>query len=359
MENVRKLKFDRGDPITLFLIEKMHFTPFTFATVWTVIVVVLGVLAAFISGSLFSSPSRTGLVNDWVWLIWSLLFTPVIAGYYLWSSTVIEGIIHGLEQSEILKVLDEDLNTVAGYFKRPWRKILSLGVMVTVGILYFVTREKLSGFAASSVVAKLETSIVYAVLSYFLVMLISKLVINYWAIRRVVLGKKLNINPHHPDNCGGLRVLSDYSLKVAYLNAVFGILVSVTAYRLYIIGYIWASVVAVLFYLGVAMVSFFAPLSTAHAEMNDAKSKLLLKLGKQFWQDYLAAHDSIGGDSDALKNELAKIKQLQELYDLTRGFPVWPFDTTTLRRFFITITSPLIPPLVGLLVEIIAGLLRS
>lgn len=359
MEDIRKLKYDKGDPVAAFLFEKMRFTPFEFAIVWMSVAVILGVLAAFVSDSLFSTSTRVGLVADWVWWVWSFVFTPVIAGYYLWSSTAIESVIKGLSEAEILPIHEDDLKAVAGYFEKPWRKFLALFVMVAVGVLYYLTRDELSGFAASSMLARIETSILYSVLAYFLVMLIAKLVINYLAIRRIVLGKKLNINPLHPDRCGGLRVLSDYSIKVVYLNAVFGILVSITAYRIYTLGYIWATVLVVAFYLLVATVSFFAPLSTAHEEMKNAKSDLLLKLGKQFWQDYLAAHESIGDNSDTLKNELAKIKQLQELYDLTRGFPVWPFDTTTLQRFFITITSPLIPPIIGILVDFVAGLFRA
>jgi hypothetical protein len=290
-------------------------------------------------------------MNDWVWWIWSLLFTPVTAGYYLWSSNAIDGVLRRLQQSEVVPVQEDDIKAIRGYFAKPWRRVLSFSVLLLVGVLYFISRNQFSGFAGSSLLTKLGTSFTYAVLSYFIAMLISNLVLNFWSIRRVVQGKSLNINPLHPDKSGGLKVLSDYSIKVVYLNAVFGILASVTGYRLVNQGYVGAAVLGVIFYVGVATVSFFSPLSTAHAEMDHAKTQLLLKLGKQFWDDYLSAHNAISGDAESLKDELAKIKQLQELYELTNNFPVWPFDTTTLRRFFITISSPLIPPLIGLLFD--------
>jgi len=39
------------------------------------------------------------------------------------------------------------------------------------------------------------------------------------------------------------------------------------------------------------------------------------------------------------------------LHELTEAFPVWPFDTATLRRFAVTVAAPLIP----LLIEWVAG----
>ena len=346
MKKDNKLKYDTGDPVAKFLFEKMQLSPVSFAVTWTIIIVAMGLLTALLTGTLKE------LMSDWVWWVWTLLFTPVIAGYYLWSSHAIDGVLLGLEDSEILRIPEEDQNVVIGYFEKPWRSILSVCMMVVIGILYFLTREELAGFASASLAVKLTTSVAYAVLAYYAIMLVINLVINYWAIRRVVQGKELNINPLHPDRCGGLKILSDYSIKVVYLNAIFGILVSISAYRLYLIGSLWASVFLVALYLGVATISFFAPLSTAHEEMDEAKTKLLLKLGKQFWKEYLAAHNAVE-DSEALKGELTKIKQLQELYDLTREFPVWPFDTTTLRRFFLTISSPLIPAIIGFLIDIL------
>jgi len=354
MKKDNHLKFDIGDPVAKFLYEKMQLSPLRFAIIWTMVVVALSFLTAILTHTLFTSALGQGLMNDWVWWVWSLLFTPVIAGYYLWSSCAIDGVVFGLEESEILSILEEDKNAVMSYFKNPWWKILAIFMMVVIGVLYFQTREALAGFASTSIAAKLVTSFTYSILAYFATMLIVNLIINYWAIRRIVQDKELNINPLHPDRCGGLKILSDYSIKVVYLNAIFGILVSISAYRLVSIGSIWASIFLVILYLSVATISFFAPLSTAHEEMQEAKTKLLLNLGKQFWNEYLAAHKAVS-DSEALKDEITKIKQLRELYDLTQDFPVWPFDTTTLRRFFITISSPLIPAIIGLLIETVSN----
>lgn len=351
MKKQHLLQYDKGDPVAKFLVEKMQFTPPVFALTWTLIIITLIFFIALVSGTLFDGPLGPGLMSDWVWWLWSLFFTPVLAGYYLWSSSAIEAVVDGLKRSDILDIPVEDIDAIVGYFEKPWRKILAIGFMVIIGVLYFVTREKLAGFASTTLAAKLGTALTYSILSYFVVVLIANLVINYWAVRRIVQGKEININPLHPDRCGGLKILSDYSIRVVYLNAICGILVSISAYRLFSIGYIWAAIFAVVFYLSIATISFFAPLSTAHDEMLEAKTKLLLSVGRQFWKNYLAAHNSIGGEPDALKAELEKIKQLQELYDLTQNFPVWPFDITTLRRFFITISSPLIPPLVGLLID--------
>lgn len=349
MKKDQRLNYDLGDPIAKFLVEKMHWSPFRFAALWTAVVVEVGLLIALLTGTLDSPPGKA-LIDDWVWLTWSFIFTPVIAGYYLWSSFAIDGVLAGLEEAEILKIPEEDKNAIVEYFKKPGRLILAVGGMVVIGIFYYITRRDLNGFANLSLIAKIETSITYAILSYFAIMLISNLVINYWAIRRVIQDKELNINPLHPDRCGGLQILSDYSMKVVYLNTIFGFVVSISVIRLFQTQYGWTAILLVILYLSITTISFFAPLSTAHEEMKEAKTKLLLSLGRQFWKEYLIAHQA-AGSTETIKNEIDKIKQLQELYDLTQDFPVWPFDTTTLRRFFVSISSPLIPAIIGVVID--------
>ena len=346
-------KIHTVDPVANLLIEKLHFTPVTLAIVWTVIVIILNSIAALASDSFFSSATQMGLTNDWIWWVWTLVFTPVLTGYYLWSADSMRGIIRGLRQSNILKIEEADVNAVMKYFGNPWRQYWSFAFMLIIGVLVYVSRREFSGFAGSSIATKLVVSFTYAILSYFTAILISNLFANVWSIRRIMRDKTLNINPLHPDRCGGLRVLSDYSIKVVYLNAVFGILISITGYRLITQGYVWAAIICVVLYICIATISFFSPLGTAHEGMREAKTTLLMKLGRQFWADYLVAQNAVSGDIESLRNVVAKIKDIRELYDFTNAFPVWPFDSATLRRFFITITSPLVPALIGLLIDLL------
>jgi hypothetical protein len=352
-DNGDVFKFYRGDPVATFLIDKLRLTPVTLALFWTTIVVLVGLITASISGSLFSNAEQMGLIQDWIWWVWSLLITPVMSGYYLWSSNSLGELIRTLQQSDVLTFGEDTIRKIEDVFQKPWRKFLAFPIMVTTGVLFFVSRGEFSGFATSSIATRLGTSITYSVLSFFGSMLVFNLLLNVWLIRDFMKDKPLNINPLHPDRSGGLKALSDYSIKVIYLIAIFGLAWGVESFRLIAAGYDWAVVLGILFYVVVAILSFFAPLSTAHEEMEKAKTKLLKKLGKQFWDDYLLAQDAIQGEYETLKDEIGKIKQLRELYDLTSEFPVWPFDIKTVRRFFVTITTPIIPPLIGIILDIL------
>ena len=353
MENkIDKNLFAQCDPVAKFITGKLGLTPIIFAFIWTLIVIFIGFTTAAISNTLVSTPSKVGILQDWVWQVWTLLVTPCLTGYYLWSSTSIGEIIQKLQMSEVIIIQENEIDEIIAKHKKPWRLVLSIALMIFTGIVYFISREEFTGFASSSTITRIGVTFTFSILAFFSGMLVLTLILNIYSIRHIMKEKELNVNPLHPDKSGGLKTLSDYSLKIIYLIAVFGIVLGISGYRLIDSGYSWAAFFLVVFYIGVAIISFFSPLSTAHEEMKKAKEKLLLTLGKQFWDEYMLTQSLIQDNVETLKDEVEKMKQLRELYKLTNEFPVWPFDMTTLRRFGITVATPIIPLLFNLVREL-------
>jgi hypothetical protein len=112
-------------------------------------------------------------------------------------------------------------------------------------------------------------------------------------------------------------------------------------------------------YVVVALLSFFLPPLTAHRAMDEAKRKLLAEISKQFRQDYTQATARLGSSADELQTHVDKVQNLRALYEMTETFPVWPFDTATLRRFVVAITVPLVPATIELVIAVASAILSA
>ena len=192
-------------------------------------------------------------------------------------------------------------------------------------------------------------------------MLVFTLIINATAIRRLLYQKVYCVCPLHPDHCGGLTSLSAYSLKTVYLVALMGLTIAVTEYHYGVLGLAtkyWVFHLSIPLYVALGLASFFAPLSTAHRGMKDARDRSLQKIARQFQDDYADVNNNLNSDSDHLKNGITRIQQLQTLYDVTGRFPVWPFDTGTLRRLIVSITAPLLPAAISIFADLLRKIVR-
>lgn len=46
---------------------------------------------------------------------------------------------------------------------------------------------------------------------------------------------------------------------------------------------------------------------------------------------------------------MQKIERLQRFFDLTNQFPVWPFDALIIRKYVLSISTPIFPILIKLI----------
>ena len=193
-------------------------------------------------------------------------------------------------------------------------------------------------------------------------MLILNLINNIQIFHRILKEKKLSVNPLHPDRAGGLRPLSDYSLKTAYLISILGVWTGVVAYQIVTQGSkqdYWYLGLMVLLYVILSVTCFFGPLLTAHTGMEKAKEELLHEIARQFESDYSQIRSGLIEDAETLKKRTEKIRELRAVYTMTDEFPVWPFNVQTFRRYLLTVPAPLLAPLLGLLQKVLGLLLKK
>lgn len=166
----------------------------------------------------------------------------------------------------------------------------------------------------------------------------------------------LNIEASHPDGCGGLRFLGNFTLSLA-----LPILVGILFFGIYALGAAlfpnlihgqkidkWVAYGGIiLFDLPQAAFAFFVPLWRIHKIMAKQKEKyedkfshLVSTLEKQLW-------DALEGkDLQKAKDTKDEIDALQALNPATIDYPAWPFD----RRILLYYLFPQLLPILTLVI---------
>jgi hypothetical protein len=346
--------FYSSDPLAKLLINKLGLTPIRVAVIIPVGALLVGVITDSINSALLSA-NQASLLRDWSYWVWSCFFTPVVVGYYVWVSSAIESLLRSIKESEVVEISGEEITSLAPLYRKVLWSYISLLLGVLIGALFYISRADVPSLSANFF-SRMLGSISMCIGGYIISMTVINFVLNVYSLSKVLRDKKFNLNPLHPDKCGGLRVLSEYSLKTAYLASAFGIVIGMTEYRYITLGIIdkyWYLHLSIPVYIICATVCFLLPLNASHAGMKKSKEELLHNIAMQFQNDYFRTKDELKHNTAELKDEIEKIQQLQILYDMTDRFPVWPFDTTTLRRFATTLTIPVIPIIIGVVSKLV------
>lgn len=357
---IKQEAFYQADPLAKLFVGRLKFTPLK-AVLITIGIALLGALSlATITGSLLPNSNQIGFLQSWIGWIWGFVIAPIVTGYYVWIANAIGDLLLKLQKSETIEIQKLDIDNVVPIYKSPFRFYFSVSCAVILGVVYVLTRSDLPGWASANSIILGSTTTTMLLLGYMVGILATTLIANVWALQVIFKKKKLKLNPLHPDRCGGLKALSDYSLKTVYLAAAAGFVIGLSEYRFMtydILLKYWYIHLSIPLYLIITTISFFAPLSAAHNGMKDAKEELLAHIAQHFRKNYAETYSRLDKSPEKLRGEIDKVQQLHILYDLTDKFPVWPFDVTTLRRFFASATTPFIPLIVGLLSQFVSKLL--
>jgi len=164
---------------------------------------------------------------------------------------------------------------------------------------------------------------------------------------------KVRISPFHHDNCCGLKDVGHIGLRNQYLLTVLGLnLLTLLAVDLKLglsetAGLLVAGIVA---YVTLGPVIFIGPLLPFRKSMLSAKQEEQAKVSTQLQNEYTRIMHQLEERSMAKEDEEI-IDRLQKLKEIVNRIPVWPFDTSTLRRFLTVYIFPLLTALVSILIS--------
>jgi len=171
-----------------------------------------------------------------------------------------------------------------------------------------------------------------------------------WTLGKAFRSGNPDLHPLHPDRCGGLQPIREYSNVIAVGIGAIGVHISLVTVNEVARGTLlgaYPSMLGIALYIPLAPLLYLLLLGTAHDAMRRAKDAELLRLSSEVNQHYSRV---VGGDEADIK----KLKHLQELYAMVDRFPVWPFALGSLGPLATRVYASLLPGLISIMVQYVA-----
>ncbi len=365
------LPVENYDPIGRFFRESLHLTPWGFG----ILVLVANVIVDAWLGWRFNifitakDSAYPGLLQDLTALVVDFVSMPVIAGIYLWTPIGATKLFRQLLQARVFKseeIVVETVNESRPLFKNRYifYGFLALSLLYMLSqlgaYLGWVPWKSAGGYLDSNPAMSYFRGPFWFLNLYTLAFGAYNVAITVMTLRKMFRTKEIKILPLHPDRCGGLISISQYSMRVAWAIASAGLVISAAAvYEIShrSLGAAYPIILGIIVYLIFAPVFFFWPLGTAHNAMQEAKDAELLKFAHRFDSVYEQLKSNLENKEQDFEADLKKLENLKKLYGIASEFPVWPFDISNLRRFFTVVTAPLVPVLISILIDLATSLL--
>lgn len=373
VKNNMRLPFASGDPFTLLFKQRLRLNPWA-ATLILVAILYTPMIIIIVKDNLWwSVGNRLGFLNDYGWWIYLLTSVPATILYFFWLPEGVQNVLKGLRDNKVLifPTSDDDkgLNIFELFVLRfdsmfsnwIWSIFCAIGIsFLMIGVV--PVHQTYHNWTTSAPFIFWFVEFFWFVMFFLAALLVVRgLIVILW-FNRLFREFSIDVKVLHPDAAGGLSPLGAFSVKAGYLIGVYGLaVVTATMTQSYLItgqfsGLIFDPVLVfgIIVYLLLAPIAFFAPIGAAHSSMKRAKNEAVMQIANQFEADFARLQIALSADSGEIKSKLEKLEQIQKLHNIVSRFPVWPFNTGSLVRFFSSILSPLvigfIPTIIDLLI---------
>lgn len=261
-----------------------------------------------------------------------------------------------LINSNILKI-DNDLkvkiiNKINNRFKNIYYQILSVSISLTItilGLLTYILSNEITWNNSSNLLpisfAGLFIVPVVFILYYLAFNILIRISGVYLSISDI-FKYDIDIQPLHPDGCGGLSGLGkisqslNYSIIITGLLCAFGIYTSVNYQGVPLIHP--THFIILICYFTVATVTFFVPLRPATKKMKKAKEVTLSIINSGFNELNNEIIENIKAHKIVNQEKFVIVKKYKDYYDMTQAMPVYPYDIKTLKSFITSVLLPIV-----------------
>ena len=292
---------------------------------------------------------------DFNMLFMLLISFPMLIYFAVSDQPVLINAIKNVTRDNIISISIENAQNLVRKWENRFKNfnILSrvCGIMfggLAVYLNYIMWSSPNVGFWAYNGTRFYTTGLVYLYCVFSFYYIISVYIIRIGSItlflQDIVKCADVRLNPLHLDRCGGLSPVGKIGLRHQYPLAVIG--VNLVIFYFWDLHYLGHSaiinvvlIILVVAYFIVGPLIFFLPLIPFHEPMINFKSKL----AKEFSMILQGKLDRIRmdiSDKAILKEAGDIIIMLKEIIIPFRNLPVWPFDTETRSKFFMSYLPP-------------------
>jgi hypothetical protein len=294
--------------------------------------------------------------------IWMFVFTlPLMTTLIVTERIVLPLSLGELQKSGVLTITQNDLNTIISKWEARYRyiniisQIVGLIISTLNCITNFLTFTQPGYGSWHSINGEVFPVSWYSLFCLFIFYFIASVYIFrafslIFFLRDLVSHSTIQIIPFYPDKCGGLKSVGNLGLRNQYFLSAAGINVLLLGINFIVINsqaqlqtqLIPAAIIYIIF----GPISFLGPLLPFRNAMQHDKSELVLMIGKKIKKEFDQSIRNI--EKKRISNEVQeKLNQYKILGETIEKLPVWPFDTSTLTKFFSAYMLPLITGIVS------------
>lgn len=351
---------------------------------WFLLLILIPYLTLVVLGLIYSLLDRTfpqldlrwtaGIFTDPLFFIILCVFAFSGPSYISWTKRIPGAFQQFLDKNHLES--NQEGRSVASDYKAftdkyqqyllsSWRYTTIGTVLIFVFIFIILVNPYKHYFASTGrleldIFAFMHITVMYI---YFPVVSVYFVGVAFWTliatgqyINKLTQNFNLKIQPSHPDKCGGLSFLGEFSFRMAL--PLLMTIVSLSTLAIFIIVF-WVSnnesntMVALLFLssplvLLMAYLVFLGPIWRIHLNMLESRNRnwdefaARIEYVKERLRSYL---DS--GKIDDAERAKKELEILDAIHPEKNTYPIWPFDTQILIKFL----TPQIVPLVSFVVS--------
>ncbi len=348
------------------IIARFPFGPISLAVIWVALCAVRDITLALCfdawSPQITATSVRDGLSSQPPAWFFNWIAPAVMLGYYSWIQSAGRTLFKELIEEGIF-TSETHLKTELTKTHRRFRSRIAPYMATLVGLAYSlwyiwtyaIFPDKApypTWVTAHPAIVLVNVPLIFVAL-YALAMVLYDLAAVFIALGRLVKQQTFRVEPLNPDGAGGLGAIGRFSANLSYgigvfglslfLGAIFGGSYTAKNYPLFAL--------IALYVLGVLLV-FFLPLWSTHTEMTKFRSRLVKEISNEFDDVFRQLRNSRAESADVIQPLLEKAQQIDEMLGYVKRFPIWPFNLSSVRKFFGVAWSPLIPTIISIAVEL-------
>lgn len=359
------------DKIFELLINRLKLSPLLIGFSFSALPLVLLFILSIVWGEFKSHGDVIGYVEDYTLFANLILGAFPVVTYFFLMPIFLQECFENLRINKVFSLSKTIDNATIKYqkfdeFILDVKKSLSSKLWVILGIVLstiFLAMILPGHLEAKHWIVKYKLSFViiefvWWVLFSITVIFIFRTLVGIWWINQAFRVFRINVRPLYPDRVGGLKPLSQFSLRLGYIIFFFGLELGFNQYftgqkMTGVLGHAsWTFDIILVWgvYIILAPLAFFAPIGAAHDAMQKAKDAEILLISGYFEKEYKLLRNNLGQSIKYFKKRSNKIEELRKLYAMIDSFPVWPFQLQKIAQFFATVLSPLILTIMSSLV---------